>query len=109
MPIDADEFRRDWESETPSRLICLKYAVSRGHLHSVAKSFGLGRRPKESYDCHAHVPDPTPQEIEERAAEVRARWSESERASRAVGAIQRPWQPRALVWSAAEKMYVGVG
>lgn len=109
MKIDADEFRRDWQSDTISREICKKYGISRGHLHAVANSLGLGRRPVSSWETHPQVPDPTPEEIAERAAEVRAGWSEYDRERRRVGVACGPWQPRALVWSASQKMYVGVG
>lgn len=37
--------------------------------------------------------DPTPEEIAERAAEIRSRWSESERRKRIVGPKEARWTP----------------
>lgn len=82
--IDRDLFEELWYAgvsvpEMAARLGCQQPAV-----YKLRVSLGLPRRPR--VPCTAT--DPTEQEIADRSAEVRARWSDEERERRSVGKVE---------------------
>jgi hypothetical protein len=50
------------------------------------------------HPVHESAPVPTPREIEQRAAEIRAEWSESRHRSRASVEIYQKWYPPGVVY-----------
>jgi hypothetical protein len=82
--MDRELFAELWLAgasvpEMAARLGCRQPAI-----YSLRVQFGLPRRPR--VPCTDK--DPTPDEIAERSAEVRARWSEEERERRGIGKVE---------------------
>ena len=65
MRIDAQEFRRLWESGTPAATIARCFGVTMNQVYKLRHEFGIGSRDKIVTE------DPTPSQIAERAAALR--------------------------------------
>jgi hypothetical protein len=76
-----------WASEMRTEEIAREIGWSRSKLDTTARLLKLGKRPHVRNDLRlgSKAPDPSPSEIEERCAEIRAGWSELETMSRKVG------------------------
>lgn len=71
------QFTEAWDDDTLTRAqIANKFGVALSTLSTLAKRYGLPLQ-RDNYTNTLSVPDPTPEEIRQRAAEVRAGWSES--------------------------------
>jgi hypothetical protein len=82
--MDRELFAELWLAgasvpEMAARLGCRQPAI-----YSLRVQFGLPRRPR----VQCTDKDPTPDEIAERSAEVRARWSEEDRERRGIGKVE---------------------
>ena len=82
-----EKLKKLWLQNVKTDKIAKRLGVSASKVYSMAKSLGLEKRD--------FFVDPTPQELEERAAEIRKNWSRAERESRLVGGKFRPesWTP----------------
>jgi len=70
------EFTEAWDDESLTRIdIAKRFNVSLSTLCSLAKRYDLPTQ-RDNY-TKTGAPDPTPEEIAKRAAEVRAGWSEA--------------------------------
>ena len=79
-----DEFIDAWFDETLTRAdIKDKFGLSKTRCRRIAKEYGLPMERPNFVDT-TKSPDPTPEEIEERAAEIRRGWSEAERQRRGI-------------------------
>lgn len=77
--IDVPElFRLYNDPSIPTTELCRMLNISNGSLHRLRMRYGLPLRPAQP--CNRRHDDPTPEEIEERAAECRARRSPNEKA-----------------------------
>lgn len=75
-----------WNSELRSDQICDVLGISRGRLYFLVRRHRLGRRPPRlSGNGLCKTEDPTPDQIRERAAAIRATWTANERKARVVG------------------------
>lgn len=79
-----------WHSDIENRELAERIGVSNSSLWEIRKRYGLPPRKREHKD--REVDDPTPEEIEERSAECRAKWTVSEEKLRRVGK-QEAWKP----------------
>lgn len=85
--IDMEVLRSLWNSPMRSDKICDELGITRGGLFRLARKHRLGLRPRDvETHCERRADDPTLEEIEERAAAIRARWSPFETRQRMVGA-----------------------
>lgn len=89
--LDAKKIFELWHSDLRNDEVAVSLGVSRNYLTKIRSRYGLQKRPDER-GTHDNE-DPTPEEIAERAAEIRERWTESERKLREVGAVRKRWQP----------------
>jgi transposase len=64
------------------------FGVSRNLIYDRVRQYGLSLD-----DLKEHEVGPTPEEIAERAAEIRAGWSEEEEQRRIVGKGRHRWSP----------------
>lgn len=87
-----------WPTDMTRREIADRLGLSLGQLASASRKYALGRRHRRSHDSKASAPDPTPEEIAERSAWVRARWTPEEEARRR-GASPDRWRPPGFVFS----------
>jgi len=78
--IRRDEFEKLWLTTTPTEMAA-RYGISRMAIYYRAKSFGLPTRA----EIEASLESPSAEEILERAAEVRKKWSHEEEQRRLVG------------------------
>jgi len=83
-PIDSLKLWRLWHANVPFDAICQELAISRSQLFRAAKARGLSKRERPPRSGRAIV-DPTPLEIEQRSAAIRAGWTPEEENSRRVG------------------------
>lgn len=91
--IPLEEFQPLWFSLTPIKTIAQKFNVSTSALYAFAKRHNMPAnrdaatqnealktlpKPKRRYVKIDDINDPSPEEIEARAAEIRAGWSDAE-------------------------------
>jgi hypothetical protein len=82
-PIDLKYLTHLWKSEMRSDQICEELGCTRGHLFNLVRKHRLGRRPPQfNAPREPETPDPTPEQIAERTAAIRATWTPEERRSR---------------------------
>jgi hypothetical protein len=90
-PIDLNHLASLWKSEMKSDQICEQLGCTRGHLYNLVRKHRLGLRPPQFTAArNTETPDPTPEEIAERSAAIRATWTPEERRSRLVGYRSNP-------------------
>lgn len=88
-PVSLPHLFKLWQSELRSDQIAAELGCTRGHLFNLVRKHKLGRRPQrfEAPRKSMHD-DPTPEEIEQRAAAIRATWTPEERRSRMASAYR---------------------
>ncbi len=88
--IDTPLLFKLWHSDLKNEELAARIGVARGHLWHLRKKYGLP--PRKQQRTRPPMVDPTAEEIAERSAEVRRKWSPAEEARRLVGGAGR-WQP----------------
>jgi hypothetical protein len=84
--FDVSTLFRLWASGMPEREICLEMDIRHGSFHAIKDRLKLPpRRPAKPEDDFAAAALPTPEEIAERAAIARAKWTPEEEERRRVG------------------------
>lgn len=86
--VQADEalVRSLWFSDLRNDELADAIGVHRGSLYTLRERYGLPLREQHCLKGNAaHKSDPTAEEIEQRAAECRAKWSREEEARRWLG------------------------
>jgi hypothetical protein len=84
--FDVPTLFRLWASGMPEREICLEMDIRHGSFHAIKDRLKLPpRRPAKPEDDFAAAALPTPEEIAERAAIARAKWTPEEEERRRVG------------------------
>lgn len=74
LKICEAEFRRIWEAGELSRTdMAVHFGCSVSSIDNLRASLGLKKRKRSPWRVKQVVPDPTPEEIAERAAECKAR------------------------------------
>jgi hypothetical protein len=76
---------RLWNSDMTDDELCIELRIVRATMGRLARQYGLKARHWAKADPHRRPDDPTPEEIEERAALERSRWTPEEERRRAVG------------------------
>ena len=87
-----EEFVAAWYDENMTRIdIAQKFGLTKGTTRRIAIEFGLPLERQSNYIDTRRTDDPTPEEIAERAAEVRRSWSslKTEKRSRPLGKMMR--------------------
>ena len=89
--VDVNELLRLWNSDMSNTELCLHFGLTGGSLWSIRKKYGLPIRQRvESPDRTRRPDDPTPEELEERAACCRARRA-SDQQDRDANAGRQAW------------------
>ena len=83
-PVDSLRLWKLWHDGVPYDRICDELKISKSQLFRMARQRKLTPRPKPPRSGRAII-DPTPLEIAERAAAIRASWTPEEENSRRVG------------------------
>lgn len=78
--MNREKFEKVWGSSESVKEVCKKLKISQQSAYYWARKFDL-----PTFCGTVDVMSPTPEEIAERAAEVRAGWSKHEEQRRAVG------------------------
>lgn len=88
-PVSLTYLHKLWQSELRSDEVAAELGCTRGHLFNLVRKHKLGRRPPRFDAPRKSVhPDPTPREIGERAAAIRATWTTQERYTRMASAYR---------------------
>lgn len=77
LPVSVRDFTKLWRSDRTVEDVAVEIGVTPDEVRAIAKQCNL--KPKKS-----DGPDISPEELQQRAAEVRAGWSEQERRQRIV-------------------------
>lgn len=88
--MDEEKIRELWSSGLRNDELADALGVTRGKLTSIRERYGLPIREVSALKGNAsHKPDPTEEEIAERASLVRAGWSKEQEESRWAGGRRR--------------------
>jgi hypothetical protein len=89
--IDVQALFRLWASGLAEREICRLLGIRHGSFYAIKDRLKLpSRTPAKSEDDFAEAEPPTPEEIAERAAIARAKWTPEEEERRRVGWQRSP-------------------
>lgn len=109
MEFDVATLHALWYSKMTNAELCLALKVSRGSLDVLRKRYKLDNRPFERNNPEYKVDTtPTPEEIAERSAAIRATWSDEEREKRAGGPGPVRWQMPAYAFDRRDIAFHGV-
>lgn len=77
--ICVQSFRADWNKHIPIAALCEKYGITKDQLVRLKKTWGLEPRHDRRlrYRHGRRQPDPTPEQIKEACAAIRAGWDEA--------------------------------
>lgn len=107
--IDVPRLFELWNTQISNTDICVAIGVSRSTLDVLRMRYKLPRRLHlKKQPTEACESDPTPEEIESRAAQVRAGWSEEEEQRRIVGRRRSRWSPPRYCFDGRDTAFVGV-
>lgn len=103
IQVDTLKLFRLWRSDLANDALADALGVPRGSLWYLRRRFKLPERGKaKRVRCTKERIAPTPDEISERCAEIRSRWTAAEEESRRVG-------PRSERWVLPSYVYDGRG
>lgn len=88
------------------REIAEMLGIRSGSLHALLQRYGV--QPKRVVRSGVPTVDPTPDQIAERAAAVRAGWSDAERHRRAGGSGVVPAMCREYLWNSQTGVFSGM-
>lgn len=109
LSIDVPRLFELWHTTMSNMDICMEIGVSRSTLDVLRMRYKLPRRArikKEPPEMCEN--DPTQEEIEFRAAQVRAGWSDEEEQRRIVGRKPRRWSPPRYCFDGRDTAFVGL-
>jgi hypothetical protein len=89
VDFDVPTLFRLWAAGLPQGEICDQLGIRYGSFHIVKRRYKLPPRARAKQRPTQSKPDPTTEEIADRAAQVRTRWSPAERARRRIGGPSR--------------------
>lgn len=102
--IDVPRLFEMWAKGVHQSEICEELDIRPGSFWTIKKRHALPPRPVDRTIDFSHVEPPTEEEIAERAAAVRAAWSEEEREKRIVG--NEAYRPRLRSYSLSPRNLV---
>lgn len=76
--ISLKKLKQLWKTRRTTKEIAILLQVSLAYLHTFARRHNLPKRVHIARKANEKEIDPTPEEIALRAAEVRARWTDSD-------------------------------
>jgi len=104
VEIDVAEVFRLWASDLKNDEIADQIGITRGQMWSLSRRLKLPQRPDHlrawTENSGRQKDDPTPEQIAERAAEIRQGWDAATRENRAVCRTPRRYQIPAFRCSA---------
>lgn len=110
LKVDVVELFRLWRSPLRNDELADALGCPRGSLHYLAARYKLPKRTPEKWAKRTGAKRdlPTPQEIADRAAAIRATWSEEEKERRMVGKRTRSWQMPAYAFARRDVAFVEI-
>lgn len=88
VKVDVPKLFEMWAAGASRYEICSALGIRPGAFQHVRRRYALPKRNKGRPARHRSESDPTPEELIERCAAVRATWSDEERERRAVGRLR---------------------
>lgn len=109
LTFDVPELFRLWHTEMTNAELCHTLGIARSTLDTLRMRYKLPRRPFERKPPKDYVEyAPSPDEIEARAAEVRAGWPEGEAEKRMVGRRSVRWEMPAFAFKPREHAFAEI-
>lgn len=106
LNFSASELHELWYSQMTNAELCYALGVARSTLNVLRVRYKLDRRPVERNNPkYKNDHTPTPEEIAERAAAVRAKWSDEERERRLVAAGRLRWSMPSYAFNRREHSF----
>jgi hypothetical protein len=81
-PINVPLLFSLWNTDIENRALAEKLGIANSRLWEIKKRYGLPSRKRRH---QLETDDPTPEEIAERSAEIRSKWTASEESLRRAG------------------------
>lgn len=100
--VDVPMLFKLWGDNVPQPDICDRLGIPPGSFWGLRKRYALPKRECDRRIDFTETEPPTPEEIAERAAIVRAGWTEAERERRIVGRPATPVRLRTYAFSPRE-------
>jgi hypothetical protein len=88
-PINVPLLFSLWNTDIENRALAEKLGIANSRLWEIKKRYGLPSRKRRH---QTETDDPTPEEIAERSAQIRAKWTDSEESLRRAGTGES-WRP----------------
>ena len=85
VKVDVPVLFKMWADGASRYEICTMLGIRPGAFQHLRRKYALPKRNKGRPSLGSLEPDPTPEELAERCAAVRAKWSEEETERRRVG------------------------
>lgn len=110
LKVDVLELFRLWRSPLRNDELADALGTPRGSLHYLRARYKLPPRTPELWAKRTGAKQalPTPEEIAERAAAIRATWSEEETERRTVGRRMQRWQMPAYAFARRDVAFVEI-
>lgn len=108
IEVDVPKLFRLWGTGVRQFEICQELGIRPGTFWQVRQRYALPPRENAKPARSRHEPPPTPEEIAERAAAVRAGWSAEETERRRVGSAVAPVRLRHYVFDRRAMAFSGV-
>lgn len=90
VKVDVPKLFEMWAAGASRYEICTMLGIRPGAFQHIRRRYALPKRNKGRVARGPMEPDPTPEELAARCAEVRAKWSAEETERRAVGRCVEP-------------------
>lgn len=87
--VPRDALKALWDRNSLPTELAAHFNVSKSAIYTLAEHYKLGKRAWARDRLEQTEIDPSPEEIRERAAEMRQKWSDDERYRRAHGFLPR--------------------
>ena len=88
LTVDVPKLFAMWSAGASQYEISVALGIRPGTFWQIRRRYALPKRKPAKPARASHDPDPTPEEIAERCAITRAKWSEEETERRAVGRMR---------------------
>lgn len=98
--LDLVALQDAWESDKTRQEIAQEFRIPYRTLLKIARE-----EKWEAKERASKTPLPTPEEIQQRAAEIRKKWTPSEERKHAICKTSTSWQPRVITYNVSRNEF----
>lgn len=106
--VDVQALFRLWANGASRHEICTTLGIRPGAFQHLRQQYALPKRTRGRPARGPLEPDPSPEELAQRCAEVRAKWSEEETEKRRVGSGVAPVRLRHYAYDGRTMAFSGM-